>query len=70
MPGQGQKVRCSKCGKEFNLSKRAKDGDLINCPYCETELEVIKKRRKLDVVIPDALEAVEEIEMDLEYEEF
>lgn len=49
MAGRGQTVICPSCKKEFQISKSSKDGDFEKCPECFAHLEVIKKKKKLDV---------------------
>ena len=62
MVSKGQLVKCPACRKEFNLPKHAEDGDIVKCTYCDTELEVIKKKRHLDVKPFEEL--VEKIEIE------
>jgi lysine biosynthesis protein LysW len=34
------KVKCPVCGIFFALEKDTEEGDILNCPECETELKV------------------------------
>ena len=34
-------VECIICGAEFNLPKDTEEGEIIECPECGSELEVI-----------------------------
>ncbi|MEM4222105.1 MAG: hypothetical protein QW097_01605 [archaeon] len=55
-------VNCPNCKSKINLQNNIEAGDFITCPVCGAELEVIKKKNKLDVVL---ITLPEETEMDL-----
>ncbi|MEM3411742.1 MAG: hypothetical protein QW735_02195 [archaeon] len=55
-------VNCPNCKSKINLQNNIEVGDFITCPVCGAELEVIKKKNKLDVIL---ITLPEETEMDL-----
>ena len=47
-------VECPDCGDDITLELPVQRGELVNCPSCEAELEVIETRPvKLDWVYED-----------------
>lgn len=40
--------RCSSCGKEIELGKKGKDGERIECPYCN--VKAVVQTRKKDMI--------------------
>src|SRR5260370_8113564 len=69
-PGGSAVVRCPKCAVEIDLDEDEVDeGEILNCPECEAELEVVQTHPvHLNVISEDDDEDDEEDEEEAEAE--
>ena len=45
-------INCLECGNEIELeNKEYRVGDIVECPFCGTELEVVEKKENGDLVL-------------------
>ena len=40
-------AKCLACGKVFELEPKQKKGDIITCPSCQKEMELIRRKPPL-----------------------
>jgi len=65
-PTTSKEFKCPSCGNELKVRK-PEEGKLVTCKKCGTMCEIIKKRRKLDLIPLDNAEGTEDLS-DLEVE--
>ncbi|MFC2061836.1 hypothetical protein ACFLUV_04920 [Elusimicrobiota bacterium] len=48
-------VKCPLCSEKFNLDEKDEEGDIVICPECEAELEII-------TLLPPKIEKVKHVD--------
>jgi lysine biosynthesis protein LysW len=47
-------VICPECGAAIDIDAKTEEGEMIQCPECSTELEVVRKGKKFDVELVES----------------
>ncbi|GEM_PF-6786106 len=66
MVSSKETLKCPKCGAEVNI-RNPSEGKIVTCKKCGTLCEVIKKRRKFDLIPIESEEGGQDIS-DMEFE--
>lgn len=48
---ENKKLTCPECKNQFDVEAEVKEGDVVECPFCGIELEVMKKDENGEVEV-------------------